>query len=346
MENQRPHKATLFLSLFLILLSSSFVFLAHALSPTGTIDRTTKQQILASLPPKVVPSGSSQLFLTSPSGKYAAFLLRRPTMLGAGGFGNDFCYIQVQEAGQSMWESDCAPVSSENTCSLVFDDSGLEIFDGSNSMWNTDADVDNFLETLELVDSGDMRLRDKDGRLAWRASDNPQANQNCGSMGSPGLAPETPPFAKPVQNNAPFGQPGPIQEQQLPAPVGMGPVSLGPVGLGVGGVGAPLTQPPQGQVGFEEPPQPQPQPQSDQPQFQTQPQLGLNQPPSSTAFNYQPLSSVNQPQPFGGGSNYQRQPLVDNNPFDSGTSGNSPFKYGGIALVSIVTLMAYYGFFL
>ncbi|KAJ4962658.1 hypothetical protein NE237_022597 [Protea cynaroides] len=227
MENQKTHKASFFLSLFLILLSSSFVFLAHALSPAGTIDRTVKQQILASLPPEhegtnpttIPSSGSSQLFLISPTGKYAAFLLRRPTMVGAGGLGNDFCNIQVQEAGQSVWESDCASVSSGNTCSLVFDDRGLEIFDGSNSMWNTDADADNFLETLELVDSGDMRLRDKDGNLAWKASDKPKNNQNCGSIGSPGLAPETPPFAKPVENRSPFGQPAPTQGQQLQVPV-------------------------------------------------------------------------------------------------------------------------------
>ncbi|XP_043714458.1 uncharacterized protein LOC122662810 [Telopea speciosissima] len=330
--NQKSHKPTLFLSLFLILLSSSSVFLAHALSPAGTIDRTVKQQILTSLPPEpAVPSGSSQLFLISPLGKYAAFLLRRPTMLGAGGFGNDFCYIQVQEAGQSVWESDCAPVSSGNTCSLVFDDMGLEIFDGSSSMWNTDADADNFLETLELVDTGDMRLRDKYGNLAWKASDTPQANQNCGSMGSPGLAPETPPFAKPVENNAPFGQSVPVQQQQqqqqLPVPVGLGPVG---VGVGVGGVGAPLSQPSQGQMGVQELPQPQ---------------YGLSQPPVSGAFN-QPFSYLNQPaQPFGGGSSYQRQPLVDNNPFDSGSSGNLPFKFG-VALVSLATLMVYCGFLL
>ncbi|KAJ4966514.1 hypothetical protein NE237_018363 [Protea cynaroides] len=318
MGKQRTgQEACLFLSL-LILLSSS-VFLAQTQAPTGSIQRTVKQQILTSLTPEhdgtspttPVSSGPSQLFLTSPSGKYAAFFLRQSTETGAGGFGNDFCYIQVQEAGQSVWESDCAPVSSENTCSLVFDDQGLEIFDGSNSMWNTNANADNFLQTLELVDSGDMRLMDKDGNLAWKASDNPQANQNCGSIGSPGLAPETPPFAKPIENISPFGRPAPTQEQLPPAPVDVGPVS--------GSV--PLPQLPQ--LG--------------------QPQEGLNQ-PVSAGFN-QPFSSVNQPQPFGGADNYQQQPLVDNNPFDSGSSRESPSKFR-FALVFLGNLLAYFGFLL
>ncbi|XP_042483911.1 uncharacterized protein LOC122064266 [Macadamia integrifolia] len=336
MENQKA--ISLFLSLFILL--SSSIFLAQALAPpAGAIDRTVKQQILASLLPEhngtspttLVSSGPSQRFLTSPSGNYAAYLLRRPTMLGAGGFGNDFCYIQVQEAGQSVWESDCTPVSSENMCSLVFDDQGLEIFDGSTSMWNTNADADNFLQTLELVDSGDMRLIDKDGNLAWRASDNPQANQNCGSMGSPGLAPETPPFAKPFENNGPFGQPAPPSGGQLvPVPVVLGPVGgvpplPVPVGLGPLG-GVPLPQAPEGHVAYEQPPQ-----------------HPLNQ-PISGAFN-QPFSSVNQPQPFGGAGNYQQQPLVDNNPFDSGSSRESSFKFGDV-LVFLVTLLAYFGFLL
>ncbi|XP_043710059.1 uncharacterized protein LOC122658955 [Telopea speciosissima] len=343
MKNQKTQETSLFLSL-LILLSSS-VSLVQALVPAGTIDRTVKQQILASLPPEqhdgtnpttLVSSGPSQLFLTSPSGKYAAFLLRRPTVLGAGGFGNDFCYIQVQEAGQSMWESDCVPVSSVNTCSLVFDDQGLEVFDGSTSMWNTNANANNFLQTLELVDSGDMRLIDKDGNLAWKASDNPQANQNCGSIGSPGLAPETPPFAKPIENNAPFGQPAPSQTGQLlpagsvgalggvplpQAPQGVPQLPV-PVGVGPVGVGVPdqLPQAPQGQVGYEEPPQ------------------------QAVAIN-QPFSSVNQPQPFGGVGNYQQQPLVDNNPFDSGSSRESSFKFG-VVLVFEVILLAYFGLLL
>ncbi|XP_039113701.1 uncharacterized protein LOC120284187 [Dioscorea cayenensis subsp. rotundata] len=177
-------------------------------TPSGTIQRTTKQQILASIPPS--SPDNSQPFLTSPSGKYTALLLRRETAPAAGGFGNDFCYIQVQEtsSGQSLWESECAPVSTANTCSLVFDDNGLDVFDGSNPVWDTGADND-FLETLQIVDEGDMRIIDRDGELAWKASDDPRSNQGCGLPGSAGLAPESPPFAKPLGgdvSNLPFGQ--------------------------------------------------------------------------------------------------------------------------------------------
>ncbi|XP_008788463.2 uncharacterized protein LOC103706202 [Phoenix dactylifera] len=196
---------------------------AQATTPSGTIQRTTKQQILASIPPgtheNTVP------FITSPSGKYTAYLLRRETAPDAGGFGNDFCYIQVQDTSteQSMWESECAPVSTANTCAVVFSDNGLEVFDGSNSAWATEhaesAD-ENFLETLELVDEGDLWIRDKTGELAWKASEDPRANQGCGLPGSPGLAPARPPFAAPVggDDNLPFGQQSQGGQQQLPQP--------------------------------------------------------------------------------------------------------------------------------
>ncbi|XP_074561547.1 uncharacterized protein LOC141817818 [Curcuma longa] len=178
----------------------------------GTIQRTTKEQILASIPPN--PTENTVPFITSPSGKYTASLLRRETAPGAGGFGNDFCYIQVVDTstGHSMWESQCGPVSSENACSVVFTAYGLQVFDGSKTVWDTGAESagGNYLATLELVDQGDMRIRDKDGELAWKASQDARANQNCGLPGSPGLAPALPPFAQPIggnDKNHPFGQP-------------------------------------------------------------------------------------------------------------------------------------------
>ncbi|CAN6299793.1 unnamed protein product [Urochloa humidicola] len=54
-----------------------------------------------------------------------------------------------------------------------------------------------------------MRIRDKDGELAWRASDEPRHAQHCGAPGSPGLATALPPFAEPLgahSSNLPFGQ--------------------------------------------------------------------------------------------------------------------------------------------
>ncbi|WOL00305.1 hypothetical protein Cni_G09018 [Canna indica] len=187
----------------------------------GTIERTTKQQVLAIIPPSAVENDVP--FLTSPSGKYTASLLRRQTAPGAGGLGNDFCYIQVEDTstGHSMWESECGPVSSENTCAVVFTDSGLQVFDGSTPVWDTGAESSdaNYLESLELVDQGDMRIRDKGGELAWEASQDARANQNCGMPGSPGLAPALPPFAAPIgsNDNLPFGQPAlGGQQQQLP----------------------------------------------------------------------------------------------------------------------------------
>lgn len=68
-------------------------------------------------------------------------------------------------------------MSTANTCSLVFSDAGLEVFDGSRSAWGTGVDVSVHLESLELVDEGDMRIRDQNGDLVWRASDDPRSNQ-------------------------------------------------------------------------------------------------------------------------------------------------------------------------
>ncbi|KAL5992663.1 hypothetical protein ACLOJK_013582 [Asimina triloba] len=212
----------------LLLLSTSislFLSPAHADSPAGIIERNAKQQVLASLPPDAEGTGASQPFITSPSGKYEGYLLRRQTTLGAGGFGNDFCYIQIQASGHAVWESDCAAVSNENACTLLFTDAGLEIFDGSRSSWDTNADSDDPLATLELIDRGDMQIRDKSGNLAWKASDNPVVNQECGSPGAPGLNSGLPPFASPIPGSGlNFGQPQPVAPiPQRPVPAGNQP---------------------------------------------------------------------------------------------------------------------------
>ncbi|CAA6655962.1 unnamed protein product [Spirodela intermedia] len=175
---------------------------AQPIAPSGTIKRDTKQQILATIPPDAAVT--SQPFITSPSGNFVGCLLRRTKAPGAAGFGNDFCYIQVQDTstGASVWESECAPASTANACSVVFTDAGLEVFDGSRPAWDAGVDADH-LETLELVDEGDMRIRTQGGELAWRASDRPLANQQCG------LATGEPSFAAPIggNTNQPFGQP-------------------------------------------------------------------------------------------------------------------------------------------
>ncbi|CAN6311517.1 unnamed protein product [Urochloa humidicola] len=214
----------------LLLLSCSLAAATTTPLP-GTIERVTKQRILASIPPG---GGEPVLFLTSPSGKYAAYFVRTHTAPGAGGLGADFCYVEVvatagahggaaadgeaaegfpaaAASGTSVWESECRPISTVNTCTLLFSWHGLEVFDGAEEVWHgeTNTDGTNFLETLELVDDGDMRIRDKDGELAWRASDEPRHAQYCGAPGSPGLATALPPFAEPLgahSSNLPFGQ--------------------------------------------------------------------------------------------------------------------------------------------
>ncbi|XP_020591422.1 uncharacterized protein LOC110032209 [Phalaenopsis equestris] len=157
-------------------------------SPTGTIERTIKQQILATILPGQSPS--SEIFLTSRCGKYAAHFLRLATTAPtAGGYGNDFCFIQVEDtnSGDSVWESECAPVRTSNTCTLLFDDNGLQVLDGSREAWS--AEVNAFHpNTLQLVDLGDMIIIDKDGEVAWKGSDMPRSNQSCGFPGSPPLS--------------------------------------------------------------------------------------------------------------------------------------------------------------
>ena len=60
------------------------------------------------------------------------------------------------------------------------------------------------LKTLNLLDSGDMQIRDKDGKLVWKASDNPIINQNCGSQPSSGF---NQPFSSTNQPLSGFNQP-------------------------------------------------------------------------------------------------------------------------------------------
>ncbi|XP_010941443.1 uncharacterized protein [Elaeis guineensis] len=291
---------------FLLYLSISSLLLSPTSSatiPSGTIQRTTKQQILASIPPNY--ADNTQPFLTSPSGKYAAYLLRRETAPAAGGFGNDFCYIQVQDTSskESMWESECAPVSTANACSLVFTDQGLEVFDGSESVWNGEGAGESFPERVDLVDDGDMRVIDNKGELFWRASDDPRANQGCGLPGSAGLAPDSPPFSKPIGTNGklPFGQ-----QQPQPQAVGAPPPEEA--------VGAP---PPNEEEGQQ--PVGAPQPNGVFGQQQEEPPVGA--PQANGAFGGQQqgspegLNGSNQPSDSGS----DVQPLVDYNRYDSGS---------------------------
>ncbi|KAK9129498.1 hypothetical protein Sjap_009985 [Stephania japonica] len=317
MESLKTLKANLLFHFFVVLSGWNSLLIAQAVAPVGTIERSTKQQILASIPPPGHEAIPPQLFLTSTAGAYSAFLLRRETSQGAGGFGSDFCYIQVQDhSGSSVWESECTPVSNVNTCTLVLSDAGFEIFDGSRSAWDSDVDVDEHvhLERLELMDTGDMQMRDNEGELSWKASDSPASNQNCGSVGAPGQAPAHPPFAAPIHSNkGPFGQPQPVNsqpQQPLAAPAQPtthfygSPLQPGPAGL------------PQ-QVGSNQP-IPVPAADADQP---------LPGQPLSAGLN----------QPIGVLGNSQQPNLVDNTPFDSGSMRDKVeevvvFQRGVIAL--------------
>ncbi|BAF11453.1 uncharacterized protein [Oryza sativa Japonica Group] len=278
---------------------------ATATSPTGTIQRETKQQILASIPPHW--QENPVLFLTSPSGKYTAYFLRSQTAPGAGGLGADFCYVEVLDTsdpgaeGRSVWESECLAVSTVNTCSLVFSWKGLEVFDGSNSVWHThdtQSDSQNFLETLELVDEGDMRILDKGGELAWKASDEPRAAQHCGMPGSPGLASAFPPFAQPIGHGS----------SDLPFGFGNGDHVAGN-GIGGGAVAQP-----------ELPVAPVPQPELPLAPVPQEADLG-------GAAGVEPQGQGVGQTSFGFGA----QPLVDNSPYDSGAWK----QVGGCSLTAI-----------
>ncbi|CAL9080425.1 unnamed protein product [Musa acuminata var. zebrina] len=290
-------------------------------TPLGTIQRETKQQILATVPPN--PSGNTEPFLTSPLGKYVGYLLRRETAPGAGGMGNDFCYIQIQEAasGASVWESECEPVSSANACSLVFCDAGLALFDGSNPVWDTGASGhNNFPATLELVDHGDMRVIDKDGELVWKASDDARVNQHCGLPGSPGLPSGAPPFVGPIggDDNPPFGQ---QPQQTTPYPTN-GALPLAPAGDENSNGDLPLAP--------AYPPVVAPTGGADD--------LAAGVLPSTNPIN----GAFGQQQQPHGLHGVTEQPLVDNTPYDSGSSG----KEGSVVLFfsAVVGHLMLYGF--
>ncbi|KAI3985982.1 hypothetical protein MKX01_039064 [Papaver californicum] len=372
-------KYNLFLTLLLVFFFSYSTLLSHSISPAGTIERVTKQQVLASVLPlshETAALGSSQLFLTSPSGKYSVFLLRRVTSFGAGGFGSDFCYIQVQDHGVSVWESECTPVSNVNTCTLVFTDGGLEIFDGSNSAWDNDVDGE-YLRELVLIDSGDMQIRDREGEMVWRASDKPIVNQNCGSIGAPGMAPALPPFASSVHGDdvrGPFGQPlennvqqgAGAQQAQLTVPQEelQQPEAANPQQQDGSSqpdeTEAPALQPGAGNAADQQSTLDQP---DELPQPALQPEAGLSQPgedfqqpdladplsPVGDLSTQQPLSPSVHYQPaaaFGGGvgsasaTQGMQQPLIDNTPFDSGSTSSMITKQSklGVVLVTFFTL--------
>ncbi|XP_042467171.1 uncharacterized protein LOC122050318 [Zingiber officinale] len=280
---------------------------AGAAIPSGTILRKIKQQILATLPPNCPPN-SAVPFLASPSGKFIASLVRLGTAPGAGGLGNDFCFIQVHDSatGAAAWESSCQPVSSANACSLVLCDLGIAVFDGSRDAWDTGADSsNNFPASLELVDLGDMRVIDKDGELVWKASDEPRVNQRCGLPGSPGLSTGEPPFVGPIggRSNPPFGQTQPIgnnvinsgSDNQLPITPNPNPDTT-----------IPLSPEPEPLAGDE----------------------GLA--PAKVGFG-QELKGL------GIGAEHQ-QPLVDNSPYDSGSSRKEALL--GLLFVALVLHLA------
>lgn len=317
------------MQLIVACLSVAFLLASHSAAtgvPAGTLQRVTKQHILASIPPHW--DENPVLFLTSPSGKYAAYFVRTQTKPGAGGLGADFCFVQVVdttapgEEARSVWESDCMAVSTVNTCALVFSWEGLEVFDGSTSVWHTheaESDSHNFLQTLQLVDQGDMRILDKGGELAWKASDQPRAAQHCGMPGSPGLNPALPPFAEPIgSSDVTFGAEGGVgvgvggvaPQPELPVAA---PAPLEPVDPFVGGV-APLPELPlapspldSDQYGDAMGPEP------DLPVAPLAPgQFG-----GAAAGQGQVVQNVGHTFGFG------NQPLVDNSPYDSGATKHS-----------------------
>jgi hypothetical protein len=379
-EEANPVVAMRLFSCILVCLSVvalSFPSYGAATVPAGMLQRVTKQQILASIPPHW--DENPVLFLTSPSGKYAAYFVRTQTTPGAGGLGADFCFVQVLdtsahgESARSVWESDCMAVSTVNTCALVFSWEGLEVFDGSTSVWHThdaSSDSNNFLQTLQLVDQGDMRILDKGGELAWKASDQPRAGQHCGSPGSPGLASPLPTFAEPLgSTDLPFGVEGGYGNgvgggvvgaggvAQPQVPLAQSPVEADPL---YGGGVAPLPELP---VTAPAPleadplygggvlPQPYNLPLAPSPleadpyadAVAPEPELpatpfpqGAGQFGGTTAGNGQGQVGVQHKFGFG------NQPLVDNSPYDSGAMKRG-FSFVGFALALGLTVAAAMG---
>lgn len=151
------HNSIITLSVMIFIIFLHPFSYVYSLSPLGSIERTTKQQILASVLPDSV---SSQLFLASPSKKYDVFLIRQEISSTSEGLENDFCFIQIQNSSHSIWESECAPIGKDNICTLVFSDLGLQIYDGTRFVWSTDVEVAK-TQTLDLVDGGDMQVSNR-----------------------------------------------------------------------------------------------------------------------------------------------------------------------------------------
>ncbi|URD77368.1 Translocase of chloroplast [Musa troglodytarum] len=205
-------------SLLLLLLSPP----ARATIVPGSIERTTKQQILASIPPHAAEAAVP--FLTSPSGKYTASLVRRQTAPGAGGLGNDFCYIQVQDTGaeRSMWESECGPVSSANTCAAVFTAYGLQVFDGSNPVWTPGRSPPTTTSWRRWSWSTRATCASGTSTASWRGRRaTTRARTRTAACPALRYGAGCAPFAVPIggdNQNLPFGQPAPSAQQQLLPP--------------------------------------------------------------------------------------------------------------------------------
>lgn len=203
----------LVLSLFLIV-SSLTVTSSQAPSSAraGVIERSKSQLLLASIDSSESASPlSSQLFLTSPSGNSAAYLIRHEASSISQGVGRGFCYIQVQGNGNSIWDSTCAPVTLGNACVLAFSDVGLQIFNGGKSSWRTHTNSGH-LQYLVLTDAGDMEILDRRGTIMWTASQEQIVNQNCGiySAASPFKTPSystMPSLGQGMEENSELSQP-------------------------------------------------------------------------------------------------------------------------------------------
>ncbi|KAK3424931.1 hypothetical protein EUGRSUZ_F01669 [Eucalyptus grandis] len=286
-------RASTFLFLYALLFSHFAASLAQ--SGAGTIHRTKDQLLLASLQPSTGTTStspgsiSSQLFLTSPSGSSAAYLVR--PVNSASSSDNDYCYIQVQGGGSAVWKSTCASVSQANTCSLVLSGSGLEIFDGSQSSWRTNVNGGHRRnpETLLLLDGGDLHIRDQSGRIVWTASESQAVGQTCGSFGTPRENFAFSPFGSPSYEDKPESLPSSSSSSSSPLRQ-----SLDQIGE-------------ESEMGYNNNYQ-------QQQETMNYPQQQMPNRPSLTGFN-QPFSTQNQP--FGASN---QDGLADNGPFENGVS--------------------------
>ncbi|KAK4752831.1 hypothetical protein SAY87_021629 [Trapa incisa] len=170
-----------------------------------------RQVLIATLQPSQDASGtpiSSQLFLTSPSGSYAAYVVRQETVKS---LGHDYCYIQVQGSGDSgnsftssasasasastsidsnshgSWQFGCAAITGSDACRLVFSGSGLGVFGGAGLIWGA-GPRGGHATALALLDSGDLEMTDQGGAVVWKASEAQATgdNQSCGDHPSSG----------------------------------------------------------------------------------------------------------------------------------------------------------------